>query len=163
MWALQQWLREETIILGLEENSYEEALQEMVRYIPDWCLDWEGKQDAFSALIRREGVSTTAVGGGVAFPHCMTDVRMPIALLAVSQDGIAFPSLDGQLVHLIYMLVVPENEETPDVLRSSLHEMGMLFRDNFLKQRLKLSRCPEEAYEVLLRESNAFKEQLRIA
>ena len=59
-------------------------------------------------LQKREQLGTTAIGHGVAIPHCRTKtLKSPVLLLGLSKEGVAFESVDGKLVHLFFLLISP--------------------------------------------------------
>jgi PTS system nitrogen regulatory IIA component len=61
-------------------------------------------------LQRREELGTTAIGHGVAIPHCRTKgLKSPILLLGLSKEGVAFEAVDGKLSHAFFLLVSPED------------------------------------------------------
>jgi len=61
------------------------------------------------ALIARERLGSTAVGQGVALPHCRFNAcKRPLAALLRLEDPIDFEASDRRLVDLVFVLVVPE-------------------------------------------------------
>jgi PTS system nitrogen regulatory IIA component len=62
------------------------------------------------SLLKREELGTTAIGRGVAIPHCRTKgLRSPILQLGLSKDGVPFEAVDGKPVHVFFLLVSPED------------------------------------------------------
>jgi len=56
----------------------------------------------------RENLSTTGIGFGVAIPHAKsTAVLRPAVAFGRSVPGIEWDSLDGQPVHLAFLIAVP--------------------------------------------------------
>lgn len=61
-------------------------------------------------LQKREELGTTAIGHGVAIPHCRTKgLKSPALLLGLSKEGVAFEAVDGKLSHVFFLLVSPED------------------------------------------------------
>jgi PTS system nitrogen regulatory IIA component len=61
-------------------------------------------------LLKREEMGTTAIGKGVAVPHCRAKgIKAPALLLGLSPDGVAFEAVDGKLSHVFFLLVSPED------------------------------------------------------
>ena len=149
-------LREETIRIGFEAPNREAALAEMVALLPPCGLNARQKGDLLELLLERERFGTTGLGDGPALPHgIFPDLASPIAALGISRKGIAFPSLDGAPVFLLFLLVLPESQEAPEQKNLILHDAYVLFRDQFLRERLKIAETPEEVYEIILRESGS--------
>ena len=63
------------------------------------------------AVIAREHMQSTGIGGGVAVAHgeVLSAPEVVIAL-GVSPGGIAFDSIDGQPVHLLFVFATPPNQ-----------------------------------------------------
>lgn len=56
----------------------------------------------------RESLGSTAIGGGVALPHCRSSaLERPLLLLARSAAGVPFGAADGAPVHLFVAVVTP--------------------------------------------------------
>jgi len=61
-------------------------------------------------LLKREELGTTAIGHGVAVPHCRAKgLKSPALLLGLSHDGVAFEAVDGKRSHVFFLLVSPED------------------------------------------------------
>jgi PTS system nitrogen regulatory IIA component len=61
-------------------------------------------------LQKREQLGTTAIGHGVAIPHCRTKtLKSPVLLLGLSKEGVHFEAVDGKLSHVFFLLVSPED------------------------------------------------------
>ena len=86
-------LHEENIVIGLDASNCEGTLKKIVDALPAWNLQGIEKQKILELLILRERVGTTAIGHGIALPHCFSpEVLEPIMALGVSPDGIPYPS-----------------------------------------------------------------------
>jgi len=67
-------------------------------------------KDLLDKLLKREELGTTAIGKGVAVPHCRASgIRSPALLLGLSPDGVAFDAVDGKPSHVFFLLVSPED------------------------------------------------------
>jgi len=63
----------------------------------------------FDALMARERLGSTAVGEGVAIPHCrLAECETPVAALVHLEAPVDFDAPDGREVDLLFVLVVPE-------------------------------------------------------
>jgi PTS system nitrogen regulatory IIA component len=61
-----------------------------------------------SALVKREGLGSTGLGGGVAVPHARLDeVKAPYGLLARLRKPIQFDAIDGEPVDVVFLLLLP--------------------------------------------------------
>jgi mannitol/fructose-specific phosphotransferase system IIA component (Ntr-type) len=63
-------------------------------------------------VMAREQLGSTGIGHGVAIPHGrMPDLPAPMLALARHQDGVDFEAIDGQLVHIVVLLLVPDSDD----------------------------------------------------
>ena len=69
------------------------------------------EKELYEKLLQREELGSTAIGEGVAIPHCkMKGVKNPIILLAISKKSVDFQSLDGKPSNIFFLVVSsPEN------------------------------------------------------
>lgn len=60
-------------------------------------------------VFAREEESTTGIGEGIAIPHCKSAaVKKPGLSAMVLKDGVDFDALDGEKVHLIFLIAAPD-------------------------------------------------------
>ena len=62
----------------------------------------------FARLWEREQLGSTAVGGGIAIPHCKVDrLKSGIVALGRVKEGVGFGAADGEPVRLFFLVVSP--------------------------------------------------------
>jgi mannitol/fructose-specific phosphotransferase system IIA component (Ntr-type) len=146
-------LHEENIVVGLDALSREDALKKIVNGLPPWSLQGIEKQKILELLILREQIGTTAIGHGIAFPHCFSpEVHEPIVAFGVSLTGIPFPSLDGRPVHFIFVLILPQNETAERQKRQILQNIRWFLCDRSMQERLKAARTASEIHQLIVPE-----------
>ena len=126
-------LKEETVCLSLENTGKEQVIDEMVAMLyADGVLQ---DAEAFKKeIIKREKISSTAFGNGIAIPHGKSPaVRMPRVAVGLSKKGISFDSSDGEPVYAVFMIAVGEGEDEAHLkllsaLSKKLMEPGFLSR-----------------------------------
>lgn len=151
---LPSLLRENAILLPLEAPNREAALAELIAVLPAALLPCRQKGAILEAILQRELFGTTAIGDMIALPHCFSDAVSEVTVcLGISRKGISFPSLDGQSVHLVLLTIFPESFRGQSAKVQFLKEAETIFRDRFLRERLKIAESVEEAYEILIREA----------
>jgi PTS system nitrogen regulatory IIA component len=113
----------------------------------------ESEQESIvKAIMKREELGSTGIGRGVAVPHTKhPSVDRLIGTVGVSQEGIDFQSLDGEKVHLFFLLVSPP-DRPGDHLRA-LENISRQLRDDSFCRFLKQAKSPEDI-RVLLKESD---------
>jgi len=147
-------LVEENIIAGLEAVNREDALEKIVHALPPWSLQGLEKEKILQLLFLREEIGTTAIGQGIALPHCFSpDVDQPIIAFGVSPSGISYPSLDGRPVHFIFLLILPQNEGAERQKREILRNIKWLLCDRYMQERLKAAHFSAEIHQLLVPET----------
>ena len=146
-------LHEENIVAELDALNREDALKKIVSALPAWHLQGIEKQKILKLLIQREQIGTTAIGHGIALPHCFSpEVHEPIVAFGVSPEGVPFPSLDGRLVHFIFVLILPQNEAAERQKRQILQNIKWSLCDRSMQERLKAARTASEIYQLMVPE-----------
>ena len=98
------------IIPELESDNVESILKEMVKFLKK--NDKISKEkELFEKLIQRENLGSTAIGEGVAIPHCkLKGIKNPVVMLGISRKSVDFCSLDGKPSHIFFLIVSsPDN------------------------------------------------------
>ena len=125
------------ILLGLESEEREKVLKEMVGFLKERNRITKEKE-LYEKLIQREQLGSTAIGDGVAIPHCkMKGIKDPIVMLAVSAKGVNFHSLDGKPSHLFFL--VASSPDNPSLNLQILAAIAHLVRkaNSLLKKALE--------------------------
>ena len=107
---LRDLLDETTVKTGLECVDKEECFEEMVDILAQ-AGRISNRATALKAVHEREAQATTGIGRGVAVPHGKHEsIPELVAALGTSSDGIEFDSLDGEPVHIVFLLLASVNE-----------------------------------------------------
>lgn len=100
-------------------------------------------------LLKREELGTTAIGKGVAVPHCRAKgIKSPALLLGLSPDGVSFEAVDGRPSHVFFLLISPE-ENPGSGLRLLAEIAGLVRRSRGLAAKLLRAATPQEIIGVL--------------
>ena len=100
------------------------------------------------AILKREELGSTGIGRGVAVPHTKhPSIDKLIGTVAISEEGVNFDSLDGEKVHLLFLLVSPP-DRPGDHLRA-LENISRQLRDDTFCRFLKQSKKPEDVWQLL--------------
>ena len=96
----------------------------------------------------REEESTTGIGEGIAIPHCKSDaVSKPGLAAMVLKDGVDFDALDGEKVHLIFLIAAPNTED--NVHLDVLSKLSVLLMDENFTNSLKSATSVGEFLAVI--------------
>lgn len=106
---LHALLDEDLILTRLQARDRAGILREMAGTLTALRAG-ELDADLLDKLLKREELGTTAIGHGVAVPHCRAKgLKTPALLLGLSREGIPFEAVDGKLSHVFFLLVSPED------------------------------------------------------
>jgi mannitol/fructose-specific phosphotransferase system IIA component (Ntr-type) len=109
-------------IHDLKARDKKSAIKEMIQLlVTEGHLKGEAAKKAEKAVNKREGQGSTAIGKGLAIPHAkecafLTEV---LGVFARSREGIPFDAVDGGLVHVLFLVMSPEElaSEHVDVMK----------------------------------------------
>ena len=100
------------------------------------------------AVMKREELGSTGIGRGVAVPHTKhASVERLVGTVGISVEGVDFNSLDGDKVHLLFLLVSPP-DRPGDHLRA-LENISRQLRDDSFCRFLKQARSPHDVQQLL--------------
>jgi mannitol/fructose-specific phosphotransferase system IIA component (Ntr-type) len=139
----------EAILAQLDAQDKEGAVREMVQAL---CragkVETEEFESIVKAILKREELGSTGIGRGVAVPHTKhPSVNHLVGSVAVSPQGVDFASLDGEVVHLFFLLISPP-DRPGDHLRA-LENISRQLRDDTFCRFLKQAKSAEDIKLVL--------------
>ena len=123
----------ERIVMRLESENKDEVFEELV---DQFCQmeQINGNVNILEALWERESKMSTGVIRGVAIPHAQTPAAVKISgILGISKRGIDYDALDGQPVHLVFMIFAPPSD-TETYLGMLKRLAGLLENHQFIKE-----------------------------
>lgn len=126
------------IKVDLESEDKEEVFEELVDL---FCRTTgnPAREELLSALRDRESKMSTGIKKGIALPHGKTNaVDRVYGVLGVSRRGIDYDALDGEPVHLLFMMLAPQKDSEKHLrLLKRLAELldNPAFYDDVLVQR----------------------------
>jgi PTS system fructose-specific IIA component/PTS system nitrogen regulatory IIA component len=139
----------EAIIPELKATTKEGAIREMVESLQA-ASHFKGSEpeEIIKAILKREQLGSTGIGRGVAIPHSKhVSVDRLIGTVAISKVGIPFDSVDGEPVHVLFLLISPQ-DRPGDHLRA-LENVARSMRDDGFVRSLRQSTTREAVWELL--------------
>ncbi|MEJ2634942.1 MAG: glucosyl-3-phosphoglycerate synthase [Calditrichia bacterium] len=104
---------------------------------------------------KRESTMSTAIGGGIAIPHVLSSIIQRLKIVVFRQKtGIAFNSLDGQPVNLIFAVVCPITRRQHYL--QILANLAMILKDEKIRHRLLTAKTSED-FIGIFRKSEVLK------
>jgi len=139
----------DAIRTSIDADSKDQVIRAMVTaLLESGKISEEQHESIIEAILKREELGSTGIGRGVAVPHTKhPSVTELVGTVAVSEDGVDFDSLDGEKVHLLFLLVSPP-DRPGDHLRA-LENISRQLRDETFCRFLKQSKAPEDVWQLL--------------
>lgn len=124
----------EAIVPDLAATTKEGVIREMVESLrAAGYFKGSEPEDIVKAILKREQLGSTGIGRGVAIPHTKhTSVERLIGTVAISKAGVAFDSVDGEAVHVLVLLVSPQ-DRPGDHLRALENVARSMREDGFVR------------------------------
>ena len=153
MCRMIEFVVRDAIVPELAATTKEGVIREMVQ-----SLSVAGHFAGFDmdeivrAIMRREQLGSTGIGRSIAIPHTKHgSVDRLIGTIALSRPGVVFESIDGQLVHVLVLLISPQ-DRPGDHLRALENVVRSMRNDEFVKE-LRQARTKDDVWTLLERDS----------
>ena len=107
---LSELLPSENVSINIGGNTKKVVLEKISIFISDRS-DEISSEEVQQGLIARERLATTGVGNGIAIPHCrISGCKKITAAFFKLVHSIDFESADNNLVDLVFVLIVPNEQ-----------------------------------------------------
>jgi PTS system nitrogen regulatory IIA component len=139
----------EAIFVGLEQRTKPGVVKELVHYLVELgSLAEREEKTVLESILAREKMGSTALGNGIAFPHCRSSVTEKfIGVLGLDPRGIPFDALDGEPVHSIFLVLAPlDGREKHYEVLGRISAIG---RDRSRRTQLQGCRTPKAVHDFL--------------
>ena len=114
------------IVQVVEPGGRDQVLDAAARLLAGGSLDWT--LAIAEGLRAREAIGSTAIGRGVAIPHCHSSAcAAPVAAFLRLSAPVDFRAHDGQPVELVFAMAVPEGRAQQHL--DTLSELAGQFAD----------------------------------
>ncbi len=138
-------LSKDGVVIDLASDSKKKLLEDLsLLAAPMTGVD---SRVILDALVERERLGTTGVGYGVALPHTRLLGLDKIFCAFVRTNPVDFEAVDGKLVDLVFLLLVPE-EAGADHLKA-LARLSRLLRDESVTEKLRRAKSAEDLYRII--------------
>jgi PTS system nitrogen regulatory IIA component len=99
-------------------------------------------------LLNREALGSTGIGQGVAIPHGKSDcVSRLVGAVGISRPGLGFDSLDGEPVHILFLLMAPEGSAGPHL--KALARISRLLKEKHFRDSLRAAKDEKVLLKIL--------------
>lgn len=136
-----------SIALNVSVSSKLETIDTLID-----LMDASGKitnvKDYKEGILKRESLSTTGIGEGIAIPHAqVAAVKKPGLAAMTIKNGIDYESLDGQPVYLCFMIAAPV--DGGNIHLQALAKLSTLLMDESFRQKLIDAKTPREFLDII--------------
>ena len=139
MISLNDLISPQAVIASLKANSKKQALIELSEKAAE--LSGLDSRELLDALIQRERLGSTGIGGGIAIPHGkLARCGQIFGVFARLEKPIDFEALDDAPVDLIFLLIAPETAGADHL--NALSRAARVLRDQSLVATLRSTRDP---------------------
>lgn len=138
----------ERVRVPLRAASKRAVLAELVDVLVDSLGLAAERDEVLRAVLERETVLSTGIGGGVALPHAKHNRLDGLAMAAgSSREPIDFEALDGRPVRLFFLLLGPDSAAGAHV--RALSRVSRIVQDESLRGRLVAATDGEHFLRIL--------------
>lgn len=144
---ITELLSRESIALQASPANKKEALEQAIA-----LMEKSGKisdrEEYTRQVFAREEESTTGIGEGIAIPHGKCDgVKAPGLAAMVIPEGVDFDSLDGEPVHLLFLIAAPNTKE--NIHLDVLSKLSVLMMNEEFVEKLRAASGVEEFLRII--------------
>lgn len=135
------------IELNLTSSDRDGAIRELIEMIGR-SVHLPDPNALLGLILEQEAIKTSGVDQHVAIPHARSDaIEGVVAALGVSGEGIDFQSLDGQPVHLIFLIL--SSEVSMPAYMSVLSRTARIFDREEIRRQVLAAASPDEIMEII--------------
>jgi PTS system nitrogen regulatory IIA component len=136
----------DNVLCGLDVGSKAQLFEEAGRLFEN-NLQLPRKK-VIDSLATREKLGSTGLGYGFAIPHGrIKSLSVASGAFFKLKTPIPFDAPDGQLVSMLFILLVPE--QATDLHLQILGELAQMFSNRQLREKLHASDNPAEIHQLL--------------
>ncbi|MFC1569759.1 PTS sugar transporter subunit IIA [bacterium] len=105
-----QALLDTKYIKFIESKTKSDVLEELIQII-DQSPNITNRDIFSKAVFKREALMSTGIGLGIAIPHVkIPEVKDLTIAVGISKHGVAWESLDGQPVHIVFLIAGSDDQ-----------------------------------------------------
>lgn len=147
---LSDYLRQDLIQADLRPRNKADCLRQLIDMVAAAGVVRD-PGDSLQRLLERERVISTGIGNGVAIPHAKSaNVKGLVIGVARVAAGLDFDALDGRPVHVLFLLLGPQEAASQHV--RLLARIARLVKSEGFLDRLKAAASAEAIYQLIREE-----------
>lgn len=136
-----------TINLDLKVENKNDVINQLVELL-DFAGKLNNKEKFKEEILKRENLSSTGIGEGIAIPHGKTSAVKEASLaLGIVKNGVDYDSLDGEPVHIVFMIAAGESANADHL--ETLSKLSVLLMNPEFKNSLLSLKTPSEVLDLI--------------
>jgi PTS system, fructose subfamily, IIA component len=144
---IMDFLNKKAISVDIKATDKEGVIRELVDLLAN-ATEMKNKEELIRAVLAREALGSTGIGQGVGIPHAKSQVvKELVAAFGLSKNGVDFDSLDGELVHIFFLLIAPEESAGPHL--KALARISRMLKDKYFRELLKKAKSENEILQII--------------
>lgn len=146
MISISELLEPNWIKLELEARKKKQAVRELAGILSEAGIG--PAASLASQVLKREKLSSTGIGHGVAIPHTLSEeVDRTVMAFGRSSNGIAFEAADNKPVHLFFFIVGPASSGAFHL--KVLSKLSRMVTESSFRDKLMQASTADEIIEIL--------------
>ena len=107
---LFDYLPTDGVMIGLSATSKKQLIEKIAEHAGS--LTGLSTRTVFDALMQRERLGSTAIGGGIAIPHAVfADLANSVVIISILEKPVGFDSHDKKPVDIICTILGPDQAD----------------------------------------------------
>lgn len=146
---IDKLLNKNKIMLNLKAETKDEAIDKLCDILLSYG-DIADKNEFLSDVMRRENVSSTAIGNKIAIPHGKSHSvkNTSIAIGVIDNEKLKWETFDNKPVKIVILLAV-NDEDKQDIHLKILSQMAKKLAIEEVCDRLCNAKCEQEIIDIL--------------
>lgn len=151
---MKEALRESCVISDLKGRTKTEVLTELISSFKESKLI-SNVRTAVDVVLEREKLGSTGIGEGIAIPHGkMKGIDSILCAFGRSKEGVDFDAIDGKPVHIVFLLLAPEDSAGLHI--QMLSRISRILRDQAFRKHLVEQSLSEDLYSEIVGQDEKF-------
>jgi PTS system nitrogen regulatory IIA component len=153
---MREALKESCVIADLKGITKNEVLAEMASSLKKAGFV-SNVEETVGVILDRERLGSTGIGDGIAIPHGkMKGISRILCAFGRSEQGVDFDAVDGKPVHILFLLLAPE--ESAGLHIQMLSRISRILRDPSFRKHLAEQAEEKDLYTDIVGEDDKFGE-----
>lgn len=139
-------ISKDMIIVPMTSSTRDGVIRDLVeRYCTVKGLGEKEEEDIYSRIMEREALGSTAMGHGIAIPHCKLDsLKEPAVVIGISRLPVDF---GGEEASRIFFLVLASQEKPTEHVQL-LASIARVCSSEVFVRLLSNAKTPAEVYQL---------------